>query len=248
MRRHAPAVDSLQLLDPASGRSGLGLGWTSYVATALASSGGRVVFAAGSPTQATALVALDVATGREEVLRRSLDIDLDPAIISVPVAIEFPTGDGPVAHAFYYPPRAPTRRGRPRGAAAARHLPRRADRARSPHFDLETHYFTQRGIGVVDVNYRGSTGYGREYRRLLNGRWGEIDWDDCVSAASTRGGGRGRPRSALGGGRERGRLRRLLRARLRPEGSRPASATSASPTRRRSRSTRTSSSPATSTR
>jgi len=44
-------------------------------------------------------------------------------------------------------------------------------------------YFTQRGIGIVDVNYRGSTGYGREYRRLLNGRWGEIDWQDCVSAA-----------------------------------------------------------------
>ena len=52
-----------------------------------------------------------------------------------------------------------------------------------PQFELETQYFTQRGIGVVDVNYRGSTGYGREYRRLLNGRWGEIDWQDCVAAA-----------------------------------------------------------------
>jgi dipeptidyl aminopeptidase/acylaminoacyl peptidase len=179
------AVDSLQLLDPGSGTlEDLGLGWTTYVATALASSGGRVVFAAGSPTQATVLVALDVDTGREEVLQRSLDVDLDPAIISVPVAIEFPTGDGPVAHAFYYPPSSPESEGPSGETPPLRVTCHGGPTAHvTPHFDLETQYFTQRGIGVVDVNYRGSTGYGREYRRLLNGRWGEIDWADCVSAA-----------------------------------------------------------------
>src|SRR5213076_1619396 len=53
----------------------------------------------------------------------------------------------------------------------------------APGLELDTQFFTQRGIGVVDVNYRGSSGFGREYRRLLNGRWGEIDWQDCVDAA-----------------------------------------------------------------
>jgi dipeptidyl aminopeptidase/acylaminoacyl peptidase len=54
---------------------------------------------------------------------------------------------------------------------------------RGPGLDLKLQFFTQRGIGVVDVNYRGSSGFGREYRRLLYGRWGEIDWSDCVAAA-----------------------------------------------------------------
>jgi dipeptidyl aminopeptidase/acylaminoacyl peptidase len=179
------AVDSLQLLDPARGTlEDLGLDWTSYLPTALASSGSRVVFAAGSPTQATVLMAFDVDTGREQVLRRSLDIDLDPATISVPVAIEFPTGDGPVAHAFYYPPASPESEGPADEAPPLRVTCHGGPTAHvAPHLDLETQYFTQRGIGVVDVNYRGSTGFGREYRRLLNGRWGEIDWADCVSAA-----------------------------------------------------------------
>ena len=53
----------------------------------------------------------------------------------------------------------------------------------APSLSLGYQFFTQRGIGVVDVNYRGSSGFGREYRRLLNGRWGEIDWQDCVAAA-----------------------------------------------------------------
>jgi dipeptidyl aminopeptidase/acylaminoacyl peptidase len=179
------AVDSLQILDPA-GRTleDAGLGWTAYSATALASSGGGVVFAAGSPTEPTTLVSFDVATGTQDVLGRSLEIDLDPATISLPRAIEFPTGDGPVAHAFYYPPTSADSQGPDDEDPPLQVTCHGGPTAHvSPHLGLETQYFTQRGIGVVDVNYRGSTGYGREYRRLLNGRWGEIDWADCVSAA-----------------------------------------------------------------
>jgi dipeptidyl aminopeptidase/acylaminoacyl peptidase len=162
----------------------LGLEWSAFSSTALAADSSRVVFAAGSPTQATTLVSYDVDEGREHVLRRSLEIELDPATISVPRAIEFPTGDGVNAHAFYYPPSNPGFEGPADEAPPLQVMCHGGPTAHvSPHLGLETQYFTQRGIGVLDVNYRGSTGYGREYRQLLNGRWGEIDWADCVSAA-----------------------------------------------------------------
>jgi dipeptidyl aminopeptidase/acylaminoacyl peptidase len=178
------AVDALHVLENGSLRD-LGLGWTAYSSTALAAGGGRVAFAAGSPTEPTTLVSYDADTGHETVLRRSLEIDLDPATISVPRAIEFPTGGGPNAHAFYYPPTNPDFEGLDDEAPPLQVTAHGGPTAHvSPHLDLEMQYLTQRGIGVVDVNYRGSTGYGREYRRLLNGRWGEIDWADCVSAAA----------------------------------------------------------------
>ena len=179
------ASDTLEFLDPETGAlEAAGLPWTAYFDTALAAGAGRLVYSAASPTEPDTLVALELATGREETLRRSLDVELDPAGVSVPRAIEFPTGDGGVAHAFYYPPasgewegpegeRPPLRvicHGGPTGHT-------------TPHLDLETQYFTQRGIGVVDVNYRGSTGFGRAYRRLLNGQWGATDWRDCIAAA-----------------------------------------------------------------
>jgi dipeptidyl aminopeptidase/acylaminoacyl peptidase len=177
------AADALHVLEDGSLRD-LHLGWTAVSSTALAADGSRVVFAAGSPTQASTLVSYDVNEGREQLLRRSLELELDPATISVPRAIEFPTADGVNAHAFYYPPSNPGVE-RPQDEAPPLQVTCHGGPTAhvAPHLGLDTQYFTQRGIGVVDVNYRGSTGYGREYRRLLNGRWGEIDWADCVSAA-----------------------------------------------------------------
>ena len=179
------ATDTLELLDPASGRlESAGLGWTSYVATAFRAGDGRIAFGAASPTEPPTLVLWDPASGEELRIRRSLDAELDPAGISVPRRIDFATGDGATAHAFYYAPRNPgcdppsderpplrvICHGGPTGHSA-------------PYLDPEVQFFTQRGIGVVDVNYRGSSGFGRDYRRQLNGRWGEIDWRDCVAAA-----------------------------------------------------------------
>jgi dipeptidyl aminopeptidase/acylaminoacyl peptidase len=179
------AVGSLELLDLAGGAlESVGLEWTGLSVNAFASRGTRVVFGAASPTQPSSLVAFDFATGHEEMLRRSLDLDLDPASISTPRAIAFPTGDGATAHAFYYPPTSADSEGPEGERPPLRVICHGGPTAHtSPELELETQFFTQRGIGVVDVNYRGSTGYGREYRRLLNGRWGEIDWQDCVAAA-----------------------------------------------------------------
>jgi dipeptidyl aminopeptidase/acylaminoacyl peptidase len=130
------------------------------------------------------LVALDVTTGEETSLRLSLEVDLDRASISVPRAIEFPTGDGATAHAFYYPPASAECEGPPDERPPLRVICHGGPTAHSDtHLALDVQYFTQRGIGVVDVNYRGSTGYGRAYRRLLEGRWGEVDWRDCIAAA-----------------------------------------------------------------
>jgi dipeptidyl aminopeptidase/acylaminoacyl peptidase len=175
------AVDDLQVLEDGALRS-LGLPGTSY-GWELAVDGTRVAFTAASPTEAVVLAEHDLASGETRTVARSLEVDLDPASISVPRAIEFPTDDGEgTAHAFYYPPS-------PAPRSAGERPPLRVvchggpTGNSSPELDLRIQYFTSRGIGVVDVNYRGSSGYGRDYRRLLNGRWGVIDWQDCVAAA-----------------------------------------------------------------
>jgi dipeptidyl aminopeptidase/acylaminoacyl peptidase len=177
------AVERLYLLDPARGAlEDAGLEWTAF--DALAPADGGVVFVAWSPTTPTSIVSYDLATGRDAVVRTSLDVELAPASISRPVAIEFPTTDGATAHAFYYPPAGDGIEGPPGERPPLRVICHGGPTAHStPRFDIEIQFFTQRGIGVVDVNYRGSTGYGRVYRELLEGRWGEIDWRDCVAAA-----------------------------------------------------------------
>jgi len=179
------AADSLELLDPASGRREVvATDWTAFLPTALGAHGDTVVFAAASPTEAATLVSRDLASGEETVLRRSLAVELDPASISVPRSIEFPTGDGDRAHAFFYPPASAACEGPSDELPPLRVICHGGPTGHSaPHLDAEVQYFTQRGIGVVDVNYRGSSGYGRAYRRLLDGRWGEIDWRDCLAAA-----------------------------------------------------------------
>jgi len=142
------------------------------------------VFVGGSPTEFPSLVTVDLATQRSEVLRRSLEVPIDPGYISVPEAIEFPTEAGLTAHAFFYPPR-----NRDFAAPPAASPPLLVmshggpTSATTSVLGLRIQYWTSRGFGVVDVNYGGSTGYGRAYRQRLNGQWGVVDVDDCVNAA-----------------------------------------------------------------
>jgi dipeptidyl aminopeptidase/acylaminoacyl peptidase len=145
---------------------------------------GRAVFRGGSATEPLSIVHLDPDTGRCEVLRRSSEVTVDPGYLSIPEAIEFPTEHGLVAHGFFYAPRnhdytAPSGE-RPPLLVKSHGGPTSAT---STAFNLGIQYWTSRGIAVLDVNYGGSTGYGRAYRRRLDGRWGIVDVDDCVNGA-----------------------------------------------------------------
>jgi len=147
-------------------------------------SDGKIVFVGGAPALPMSLVLFDLASSRWEELRMSHNLEVDPGYISAAQAVEFATEDGNTAHAFFYPPKnrdfqGPSgekppllvkSHGGPTGAA-------------SNALDLGIQFWTSRGIGVLDVNYGGSTGYGRQYRERLNDSWGVVDVDDCCNAA-----------------------------------------------------------------
>lgn len=145
---------------------------------------GKCAFIGGSATLPTAVVLLEVKTGQMEVLRRSSDLELDPGYLSVPQPIAFPTENGLTAFGFFYPPQnqdfaAPDGEKPPlvvksHGGPTA---------ATSSQLNLKIQYWTSRGFAFLDVNYGGSTGYGREYRDRLKGTWGIVDVDDCVNGA-----------------------------------------------------------------
>ncbi len=147
-------------------------------------SNGHAVFVGGSPEASESIVRLDLESGEAVVLRSGSTQEIDSGYISLPEPVEFPTEDGLTAHAFHYAPSNPDfevpagelppliviSHGGPTGAT-------------SSVLDLSIQFWTSRGFGVVDVNYGGSTGFGREYRERLRGRWGIVDVDDCINAA-----------------------------------------------------------------
>ena len=145
---------------------------------------GYAVFLAGSPTEAPAIVRLDLAGGKTEVLCRSTEVKVDPRYLSLPEAIEFPTENGLTAHALYYKPKNDNFTGpsdkRPPLIIVSHGGP---SGATSSTLNLSIQFWTSRGFAVADVDYGGSTGYGRAYRQRLDGRWGIIDVDDCVNCA-----------------------------------------------------------------
>lgn len=149
------------------------------------------VFRGGASNQSAAIVKIDLTTHAIQVLKRanSTEDDLspsrvDPGYFSVPQAIEFPTSDGLTAHAFFYPPRNPDYRAAPNERPpllVKSHGGPTSAATTTLNFGIQ--YWTSRGIAVLDVNYGGSSGYGREYRRRLMGQWGVVDVDDCENGA-----------------------------------------------------------------
>jgi dipeptidyl aminopeptidase/acylaminoacyl peptidase len=179
------ATERLFALAPRGGDlRDLGLPFTSFGFPTLAARGGKVAFAAGSPASPSAVVVVDVTDGSVETIRTASDETVDPGLLSEPRPIEFPTGDGDVAHAFYYPPTNADFVGpadeRPPLIVVSHGGPTSHV---TPALSSEFLFWTSRGIGVVDVNYRGSSGFGRAYRDKLRGTWGVVDTEDCIAAA-----------------------------------------------------------------
>jgi dipeptidyl aminopeptidase/acylaminoacyl peptidase len=147
-------------------------------------SGLNAAMYASSATLAERVLVVDLETHAQEVVKTSNPTHIASSYLSVARPIEFPTEHGKTAHAFYYPPRngdfeAPAGEkpplivhvhGGPTGSAG-------------PTYPFEFQYWTSRGLAFVDVNYGGSAGYGRAYRKRLNGEWGVVDVDDCINAA-----------------------------------------------------------------
>jgi dipeptidyl aminopeptidase/acylaminoacyl peptidase len=178
-------AERLFALDPGAERlRDLGLPHTSFGFPSLSARGTKVAFAASTPEREASVVLLDVASGESETVREASKTEIDPAFVSTPRPIEFPTGAGEVAHAFYYPPANAEFEGpedeRPPLIVQSHGGP---TSHATPALDPEFLYWTSRGFGVVDVNYRGSSGYGRAYRDRLRGEWGVVDTEDCIAAA-----------------------------------------------------------------
>ncbi len=146
--------------------------------------GNHALFIVGNSSTPATLARLDLQTQAIEMICQSSQITVDTGYLSTPKSIEFPTSNGLTAHAFYYPPQNQDfeatagetppliviSHGGPTGST-------------STVLNLGIQYWTSRGFAVVDVNYGGSTGYGRSYRKRLNGQWGIVDVEDCINAA-----------------------------------------------------------------
>ena len=150
----------------------------------LCASSGAALFLAASPQSAEALVKLDLQSNKIEVLQQSTTLSIDAGYLSTPQAIEFPTENGLSAHGIFYPPHnkdfsAPANE-QPPLLVMSHGGPTSAS---DSGFNLEIQYWTSRGIAVLDVNYGGSSGYGRAYRQRLNGEWGIVDVNDCANGA-----------------------------------------------------------------
>ena len=146
---------------------------------------GHAVMIAASDRSPASVAVFDAETKRYRLARRSAPTLLDEDYVSLPEPVEFPTENHETAHAFYYPPKngeyIPPEGELPPLVVFVHGGPTSYS---PPVFRLSVQYWTTRGFAVLDVNYGGSTGYGRAYRNRLRGGWGLVDVDDVVNAAA----------------------------------------------------------------
>ncbi|MFF3560801.1 prolyl oligopeptidase family serine peptidase [Streptomyces sp. NPDC002574] len=181
---HGRGAQRLGILEPATGELADVPGpWSEWTGP-LASSGTRVIGVAASARTSFEVVELDTCTGHSRVVGAAHEDIVDPAFVPEPAERVFTGPGGREIHAQVYPPR------NPGFTAPEGELPpyvvwvHGGPTSRTPLvLDLEVAYFTSRGIGVVEVNHGGSTGYGRAYRERLRGQWGVVDVADCAAVA-----------------------------------------------------------------
>ncbi len=146
--------------------------------------GNQMAMIAGSPEIPEAIILYDLQTSKTSTVKISRSDQIDPRYISHPTAVQFPSAGGRVSHAFYYPPTNPNFKGNPgEKPPLIVHSHGGPTGHSSPLFSMGVLYWTSRGFAIIDVNYGGSTGYGRRYRDALKGAWGIVDVDDCTNAA-----------------------------------------------------------------
>jgi dipeptidyl aminopeptidase/acylaminoacyl peptidase len=173
----------LGLLDPSTKKiKDFDLSYTDYSQVSIEN--GLAVMLMGSPTASRRVIQLDLKTGNITPVDTQEALEVDAGFLSIPQNIEFPTTLGQTAYGYYYaplnkdytgpqgklPPLIVFSHGGPTGCA-------------DPTFNLKIQYWTSRGFAVLDVNYRGSTGFGRAYRDSLQGQWGVLDVHDCEKGA-----------------------------------------------------------------
>ena len=147
--------------------------------------GENVYFIGSSSVKPTEIVHLNLKTKKLEIFCHSTQLSIDSRYLSIPEMVTFKSGKG-IAYGIYYPPKnddyqvpdqnkeLPPLLVRTHGGPTS---------ATTPAFNLRIQYWTSRGYALLDVNYRGSTGFGREYRDSLKDNWGIYDVEDCVEGA-----------------------------------------------------------------
>ena len=188
---HGTEQTRLGLLDPETGQlTDLDLPHSVFV-LGLSATGQTVATIAGGPTMPMTVIGIDIPAPGQDLraaaareLNRSVDSLPDAAYLPVPRAARLTGPSGSVVHALVYPPANPAVRGpdgeRPPYVVWVHGGP---TSQAGPRLDLEKAYFTSRGIGIIDVNYGGSSGFGRAYRERLRGQWGVVDVADVMTAA-----------------------------------------------------------------